>query len=324
LPTEKKVLDLNKARVLVTGASGLLGRHVCRLLREQFPDARLCETPGRSAGGDDLTELGAAVAAVRWAMPDVVFHLAGRNGGIAFNAECPADVFFDNTAMALNVLRACARADRRPQKVVLPVASCAYSPLDAFGLDEKDFFAGLPDPSVRCHGLAKRNVQWACQFYRSQYGLRAVTVCPPTLFGEGDRYEPGRSKVVAGMVKRFCDAVREGRGEVTCWGSGRPLREVLYAGDAARLLVRAALYYDDSALPLNVGAGQEHTVEQLAALVARAAGYRGAIRWDATRPDGQLRKRLCLDRMYALLGGCAYTPIEEALRRTVEDYRCRH
>jgi GDP-L-fucose synthase len=128
---------------------------------------------------------------------------------------------------------------------------------------------------------------------------------------------------MGGMVKRFCDAVAKGEQEVTCWGSGRPLREFLYVEDAAKLLVETMLRYDDSDLPLNLGTGQELSIREVAQTVAVTAGFRGMIGWDTSRPDGQMRKRLDTTRMASVLPLFEFTPIEVGVGRTIEDYRSR-
>jgi GDP-L-fucose synthase len=323
-------IDLRDARVLVTGGTGFLGKHLCRALDKV---GSMTQSVG---SGLDLTWGPCVNQVFRRARPDYVFHLAGWNGGISFNENFPSDIFFRNTLMGLNVLEACRTFGVK--KVVSVVASCAYGDdkdtkhLEMFNcrgtkesgiLEEEDFLSCRPNPSVACHGYAKRNLQLASSYYRQQYGLLAVCDCPTTLYGPGDSYDPNRTKVMGGMVKRFCDAVAKGEQEVTCWGSGRPLREFLYVEDAAKLLVETMLRYDDSDLPLNLGTGQELSVKEVAETVAAAAGYAGSIRWDTSKPDGQMRKRLDTTRMEAILPTFTFTPLRVGVDRAVEDYRNR-
>jgi GDP-L-fucose synthase len=335
-------IDLRDAKVLVTGGNGFLGRHLCKVLNQEGADVRI-PAPGDSPGAVDLTNRQHTETMFRNCVRnggglDYVFHLAGHNGGIAFNETFPADIFFRNTLMGLNVLDACRRWEVK--KVVSVVASCAYpeerwadfithsdgSPMrhpDEGVMYERTFLDGPPHGSVACHGYAKRNLQLASSYYRQQYGLLAVCACPTTLYGPGDSYDPKRTKVMGGMVKRFCDAVAKGEQEVTCWGSGQPLREFVYVEDCARLLVETMLRYDDSALPLNLGTGQELSVKEVAESVAAAADFTGIIRWDTSKPDGQMRKRLDTTRMEAILPPFDFTLLSSGIRRTVEDYRSR-
>lgn len=329
--------QLRESKILVTGASGFLGKHLCRHLTVDLEcnvyEAGLNGKPGfhgHSVSGFDLTDPGEAEALLGSRMYDYVFHLAGFNGGIQFNLDNPADIFMRNTLMGMNVLNAA--KENGVKKVVSVVASCAY-PEDPchtiWGIDqpgimfEEHFIDGPPHHSVACHGYAKRNLQLASSFMRKQYGLNAVCVCPTTLYGPGDSYDPQRTKVMGGMVKRFVDAADKREQEVVCWGTGRPMREFLYAEDCAKLLVASLLKYDDSDAPLNLGTGQELSVRQVAETVAAAVGYSGKIRWDTSKADGQFRKRLDLTRMKAVLGDFAPTPLVEGIRKTAEDYRAR-
>jgi GDP-L-fucose synthase len=249
--------------------------------------------------------------------PDLVFHLAGHNGGIAFNLAHPADIFHHNSLMALNLLDACARAGTR--RVVSTVASCAYGDEGAAVLSPQRFLHGLPHETVACHGFAKRSLYLASQFYRQQYGLDAICVCPTTLYGPGDSYDPLRTKVVGAMVKRFVDAAEAGLDEVVCWGTGRPLRELLYVADCVDMLVNVAMADDvDGSLPINLGSGQETSLADLAGLVADRAGYTGRVRWDEFRPDGQMRK--ALDTQGRDWLGRGSTPLVSGIDMTIADY----
>jgi len=336
------------SRILITGAGGFLGRHLDSLLstlgagnvyavtgyggRKGFDDRRLM--------GYDLSNTSDAHRVFAGWEPDYVFHLAGHNGGIQFNADNPFDIFATNTQMAANVIDNCRRFNVK--KVVSVVASCAYGDKDYYpedyssyeeqgifekwsdGIMEEDcFFRGRPNPTVACHGYAKRNLQLLSSYAKRQYGLDAVCACPTTLYGPGDSYDPAKTKVMGGMVKRFVDAVDDGADAVTVWGSGKPLREFLYAPDCARLLVETMLGYADSDVPLNLGTGQELSIRALAETVAAAVEFRGEIRFDTSRPDGQLRKRLDMERFFSHVGFFGPTPLVDGIKATAADYRVR-
>lgn len=329
------MIDLSKAKVLVTGSDGFLGKHVLDVLEKEYN----CFAYECSRRSWDLTVLNDARDAIH-DQPgfDYVIHLAGYNGGIAFNDAFPADIFTRNTMMALNVLQA--SREYEVKKVLSVVASCAYpdrifhriiedngcrtwqtKDIDYDYLEEEDFLGEPPHPGVACHGYAKRNLQLASSFYHKQYGLNAVCACPTTLYGPGDSFDSERTKLMGGMVKRFVDAVEEGRQDVVCWGSGSPLREFLYVTDAARLLVETLLHYDNSELPLNLGTGQEISVKDLAEKVAGVVGYTGKISWDTSRPDGQYRKRLDLTRMHEVLPRIRISSFDEGIAQTVSYYK---
>lgn len=328
--------DWQDKKVLVTGDQGFLGKHIIRHLQElglkqgvnirTFDSVNLC----------DVREVEAWFS--RSPRFDCVFHLAGHNGGIEFNRKRPADIFHHNTVMGLNLLRSC--QEHGVGKVVSIVASCAYPqekwadpgewndfrklPLEI--MEEGDFLDGPPHDSVACHGYAKRNLQLASQFFRQQYGLQAVCVCPTTLYGPGDSLDPERTKVLGGMVRRFVEAKRDRLPHVTCWGSGIAQREFLYVEDAAKLIAQAALVYDDSGCPLNLGTGQEHTIRDMAETIKAITGFEGRIDWDTTKPDGQLRKRLDLTRMREFFPDFVPTSLMRGLGNTIrwaEERLCR-
>lgn len=330
--------ELRNSRILVTGATGFLGRHLTSLLTK-LECRSVTQTSSFGHDLTDDTDVHRLFNPVGNSNPyEVVFHLGGWNGGLQLNLREPATIFLRNTKMALNLLEACQQTGVK--KVVSVVASCAYPEweLDCWGdsdtygddvytrvrrekMSEADFLDGPPHPSVACHGYAKRNLQLASSYFKKQYGLNAVCVCPTTLFGPGDSFDPERTKVMGGMVKRFVDAADEGLDTASVWGSGKPMREFLYAPDAAGLIVESALKYDDSDLPLNLGTGQEFTIRRLAEIVADASGYKGLIEFDASKPDGQFRKRLDLTRMTQFLGPFEPTPFAEGVAATVSYYR---
>lgn len=252
---------------------------------------------------------------------DFVFHCAGVNGGLAKNLAEPASILFHNTVMALHLLEAC--RGRGELKFVGMVASCAYGDNIDGIMREREFFNGLPHESVLGHGMAKRNLQMGCRLYAKQYGLRAICVCPTTLIGPGDSFDLARTKVGGALVKRFVDAADDHLPEVVMPGSGVSYREFLYVEDAADLIAKAAVLYDNSEYPLNLGSGEELTIFALAELVAHKAGYRGRIAWSNDGRDGQRRKRLDTGEMRRRGVMTNFTPIDVAVERTIADYRRR-
>jgi GDP-L-fucose synthase len=320
---------MSKQTVLVTGGSGFLGRHVVQKLREN-PDLRVAAIgqtsrieKGISVIGCDLTNPGEVDRLFRVLSPGYVYHLAGYNGGIEFNRLNPARIFHDNTLMALNILEAC--KNHKVTKLLSVVASCAYPSLtlnidgelvEREFLFQNNFLDGEPHPSVACHAYAKRNLYLASRFYREQHNLNAICVCPTTLYGPGDSFDPQRTKVMAALVKRFVDAADEGLPSVTCWGTGNAWREFLYVADAADCLVYAMDHYNHPEL-LNLGTGQELLLKSLVRLVARIAGFSGEIYWDHEKPTGQIRKCLVSN----VFANRAFLPLEQGIEKTVAYYR---
>lgn len=310
-------------KILVTGATGFLGKHLVAKLKEDptnnvYALPPSCQIPG------GLENYKNAQYFLRFYEPDYVYHLAGYNGSIKTNLDFPADIFYRNTLMGLNVLRAC--AEWKVKKVVSVVASCSYSD-ETFDdgepgvMREPWFLDGRPHESVACHGFAKRNLQIASEFYHTQYGLNAVCACPTTLYGPGDRFDPERSKVMGGLIRKFVQAADSGQDKVELWGTGVAQREFLFVRDAAELLIRTMQHYDKPWLPINLGTGQEYTIRELAEWIAKLAGFKGSIEWDPSYPDGQLRKRLCTRLMRKHLGFFVPTPIEQGILETIQYFR---
>lgn len=317
--------EIKEKVVLVTGGHGFLGYHLVDKLVHMNNGPHLVVAPSHT--DLDLTDASSVYHFFDDVQPDLVFHLAGYNGGLRFNQAQPARIFYENTLMALNVLEACRQQE--VQKVLSVVASCAYpSELGIWAtgdyrrgeMPELYFEDGPPDESVEGHGYAKRNLQVASRLYNRQYGLHAVCACPTTVYGPGDSFDLERTKIMGAMVKRFVDAVEQSSAIVSCWGSGKPLREYLYVDDCVDLLIAAMQQYDDSCCPLNLGTGQELSIKATAELVAKLAGYTGTIEWGHESQDGQFRKRLVCDMMTEYLGKANLTPLEVGIARTINHY----
>ena len=299
-------------RVLVTGGSGFLGRHVVSQLRDQ--GAQVFAPRSKEY---NLTRIEDTMQALNAVSPDIVIHAAANVGGIGYNRLFPAQIFRDNLLMACNILEACARVGI--EKLAIVGSACAY-PGEASGdLREEQLLSGPLHPSVACYGLSKRALFIGSEAYRNQYGLNSIFLVITNLYGPWDKYDPNESHVVAALVRRFIEAKEANQPEVICWGTGTPVREFLYVEDCAQAISVAVEKYDKPG-PLNIGTGIGNSIEELAVTTAEVVGYTGEIRWDTTKPDGALRKVLDVTRMKTELDWQPKTSLKEGLAATAAWY----
>jgi GDP-L-fucose synthase len=297
--------------VRVTGGTGFLGSHVCARL-----DALGADVEALGGGDADLRDAGAAREVLAGA--DVVFHLAARVGGIGFNRRNHATLAHDNLLMGANVFEAARLGD--VGKLVCACSVCAYPAETRVPFREDDVWSGYPEESNAPYGLAKRMLLVLSASYRAQHGLDSCAPIITNLYGPGDNYDLEDSHVVAAMIRKFTEAAERNEEEVVLWGTGSPTRELLHADDAARGLILAAERLDDST-PINLGTGTATSIRDLAEEVRAATGYGGALRWDASRPDGQAERRLDVSRARELIGFEAQVSLEEGLAGTVAAFR---
>jgi GDP-L-fucose synthase len=307
---------LAESRVLVTGGAGFLGAEVVDELRRR--GARDVFVPRSSRY--DLTDAAATRAMFADAKPDLVVHLAAKVGGIGANRRLPGTFFRDNMAMGLHVLEEARRAGTR--KVVIAGTICAYPKFAPVPFREEDLWNGYPEETNAPYGVAKKAILVMAQAYRQEFGSSFVMVFPVNLYGPRDNFDLEDSHVIPAMIRKLVEAglAPTGGAPVDLWGDGTPTREFLYVADAARGIVDAAERYDDGD-PVNLGAGFEISMRDLADKIARATGHTGPIRWDGTRPNGQPRRMLDVSRARERFGFVATTSLDEGLARTIAWYR---
>jgi GDP-L-fucose synthase len=299
--------------VVVTGGAGFLGRAVMTRLRDLHTDARVV----RSAD-HDLRDPAATREAVDGA--EIVIHLAARVGGIGFNRRNPAPLAYDNLMMTGNIFEQSRLAGVR--KLVSACTVCAYPKVTPVPFSEDDLWNGYPEESNAPYGLAKKMMLVLSDAYRRQYGFDSCVPIVANLYGPHDNFDLEDSHVIAAMIRKFVEAVDEGRNEVVLWGTGNPSREFLYVDDAARALLLAAERLNTSE-PVNIGTGRETRIADLAAMIQAIAGYEGEVVWDTSRPDGQPTRYLDVTRARDLIGFEAEVPLDEGLRRTVDSFRAQ-
>ncbi len=301
-------------RIIVTGGTGFLGRHVVRELRDRgYGDV---VAPARSEV--DLVDSAAAFRFFENVRPSRVLHLAAAVGGIGANVEMPGWFSYANTAMGANVLEGARRVGTSQVLVIGTV--CVYPGDAPVPTPETAMFDGFPAPATAPYGVAKRNVWMMAKAYRDQYELDASFLIPTNLYGPGDHFEDARSHVVPALIRRCVEAAAEGRESITVWGDGTATRDLLYVEDAARGIVDALESYH-SIEPVNLGSGRETSICELVETIAGDCGFEGRLEWDPTKPTGAPRRCLSTERARSAFGFEARTSLEEGLRRTVAWYR---
>jgi GDP-L-fucose synthase len=299
-------------RVVVTGGTGFLGRHLVERLR-----ADGAEVTAPSSAECDLLRPGEAMKLMK-SSPDAVFHLAARVGGIGANRKHPATFFRDTLQMGLNVLEAC--RERGVSRLLQVGTVCSYPKHTPVPFRESDLWSGFPEETNAPYGIAKRALLVGSMAYGEEFGLDCVNVLLLNLYGEHDNFDPGSSHVIPALIRKCLEAVETGTETVDVWGDGTPTRGFLYVKDAARGLSEAALRVATPE-PINLGAPGEVSIRYLAGLIADITGFQGMFRFDASKPGGQPRRSVDCTRAEALFGFEATTGLEEGLRKTVEWYR---
>jgi GDP-L-fucose synthase len=307
-------VDLSSKRILLTGGSGFLGRHVLDALRAQ--GARDVVVPRKAQY--DLTQEEAVARVYRDHRPDVVIHLAAIVGGIGANREKPGQFFYDNLMMGTQLMEYARRSG--VEKFVGIGTICSYPKLTKVPFREDDLWSGYPEETNAPYGLAKKMLLVQGQAYRAQYGFNAIHLLPVNLYGPGDNFDPASSHVIPALMLKCQEAIEQGASEIVCWGDGSPTREFLYVEDCAEALVAATRLYDGPE-PVNVGAGFEISIRDLSELIADLMGFEGEIRWDVTKPNGQPRRCLDVSRAREAFGFQAKTDFGAGLEKTVLWFR---
>ncbi len=300
--------------VLVTGGAGFLGSALVRTLEQRGLAKENIRVP--RSRDLDLRQWENCVEAVRDV--DLVIHLAAKVGGIGYNMANPGSLFYDNAIMGIQLMEAARQADVK--KFVAVGTICAYPKFTPVPFREEELWNGYPEETNAPYGLAKKMLLVQAQAYRQQYGFNAIYLLPVNLYGPGDNFDPASSHVIPALIKKFVEAVETGAESVEVWGTGAASREFLYVDDAAEGIALAAERYDRPD-PVNLGAGFEITIRDLATLIADLTGFTGEIVWDTTKPDGQPRRCLDVSRAEREFGFRAKTSFEDGLKATVEWYR---
>jgi len=300
-------------RVVVTGGVGFLGGYVTQGLWKRGCKKTLVP----KIEDYDLVNLSDIVTMYENMKPDIVIHLAAVVGGIGANRQRPGAFFYKNLMMGVQLIEQ--GRLRNIEKFVAIGTVCAYPKFTPVPFREQDLWNGYPEQTNAPYGLAKKMLLVQSQAYRQQYDFNSIFLLPVNLYGPGDNFDPASSHVIPALIKKCVDAIDSGASYIECWGTGNVSREFIYAGDAAEGILLATEHYDGSE-PVNIGAGFEITIKELAEKIAKLTGFRGEIRWDSSKPDGQPRRRLDVSKAKKFFGFEAKTPFDEGLRATIDWY----
>jgi GDP-L-fucose synthase len=296
-------------RTLVTGGGGFLGSHLVDRLEAGGHDV----VSARRADYD-LTKWDDAERLFRDVRPERVFHLAGEVGGIGANRANPGRFWYANLMMGAHVLELSRELD--VDKLVIVGTVCAYPKFAPVPFREDDLWNGYPEETNAPYGVAKKSILVGAQSYREQYGLDSIFLLPANLYGPRDNFDLETSHVIPGLIRKMLDDPER----VVLWGDGSPTREFLYVEDCVEGLALAGERYDGPE-PVNLGAGHEISIRDLAELIAELTGFEGEVEWDTSMPNGQPRRSIDASRARELFGFEARTPLREGLQRTIAWYR---
>jgi len=301
------------SKIYVAGHRGMVGSAIVRELQRQGYNNIVTRTHAEL----DLTRQEAVEAFFAAEKPEYVFLAAAKVGGIAANNAAPADFMYMNMTLEMNVIHAAWK--NGVKKLEFLGSSCIYPRLAPQPMKEDCLLTSALEPTNEAYALAKISGLKYCEYLNRQYGTDYISVMPTNLYGPNDNYHPEHSHVLPAMIRRFHEAKEQGLPEVVCWGDGSALREFLYVDDLAELCVFLMNHYSGNET-VNAGTGKELTIRELAETVAEVVGYKGTIRWDASRPNGTPRKLLDVSKAIRL-GWTYKTELKDGIRMAYEDFK---
>ena len=304
---------MKNKRITITGGKGFLGKHLIKAFQDRgYQKITVADLPEYNLV--DLKDVKKLYAETK---PDVVVHLAAKVGGIGFNRENPGSLFYENIMMGVQLIHE--GYLHNIDKFVALGTICAYPKFTPVPFKEDDIWNGYPEETNAPYGLAKKMMLVQSQAYRQQYGFNSIFLLPVNLYGPGDNFDPNSSHVIPALIKKCVDARNKGEKTIEVWGTGQATREFFYVADAARAIVEATEKYNKSE-PVNIGAGFEISIKDLAELIVELTGYKGQIVWNPNQPDGQPRRMLDTTRASEEFGFQAKADFREGLKRTIVWY----
>jgi dTDP-glucose 4,6-dehydratase/GDP-L-fucose synthase len=304
--------------VMVTGGNGFLGGHLVDELEARSDSVNIFVPRSDEY---DLRERANIRRAFQESGADVVLHLAATVGGIGANRDNPGRYFYDNAIMGIELMEVARQFD--VEKFTVLGTICAYPENTPVPFSEDDLYKGYPEPTNAPYGIAKKALLTQSQAYRDQYDFDSIYLMPVNLYGPRDDFDLETSHVIPAIIRKCLEAREQGDDSITAWGTGEPTREFLYVEDAADGILDATERYDDGD-PVNLGSGMEISIRELIETIADVTNFDGNVKWDTSKPDGQMRRRLDVSRAKERFGWEATTSFRKGLRETVEWYEEHH
>ena len=307
------MINLKNKKILLTGGRGFLGSYVFnKLIKRGVANENITVT---SSKADDLRKQEVCARVVNG--KDIIIHCAGKIGGIAYTLDHPAEVFYDNAIMALNIIEESRKASI--EKFTFIGTACSYPRQISQPFREEDLWAGYPDEINATYGLSKRMALVQAQSYRKEYNFNSIYLILSNLYGPGDDFTLKYSHVIPALVRKAVSALEKKQKEIVVWGTGNISREFIFVEDAAEAIVLATERYDKSD-PVNIGSGEEIYIKDLVKLIIELVGFDGKIKWDTSKPDGQPRRSLDVSRARTEFFFEAKTSLIEGIKKTIKWY----
>ncbi|MFH1509269.1 MAG: GDP-L-fucose synthase [bacterium] len=306
----------SKQNIIITGGSGFLGSFLVEEYKKNGLSEKNIFIP-RSKDYNltlekDIKKMYADFPA------DKVVHLAANVGGIGYNKKNPGSLFYDNLMMGAQIMEQARQS--KIKKFVAIGTICAYPKFTPIPFKEENLWKGYPEETNAPYGLAKKMMLVQSQAYRDQYDFNSIYLLPVNLYGPRDTFDPEKSHVIPALIKKIYDAKINGDDYIEVWGSGKPTREFLYVKDAARGIFMAAENYEKSE-PVNLGSGMEISIKDLIEKLVSLMDYKGEIKWDNSKPDGQPRRCLDVSKAEKEFGFKAETSFAKGLKETIAWYK---
>ena len=295
-------------KILVTGGHGFLGKHLVHKLKKLGANNLFVPTSSEL----DLTIRENCKKAVQGI--DIVFHLAGKGGGIGFMRENPGDIFFENLMMGAQLFHEA--KESQIEKFIALGTVCSYPKFSNIPFNEDDFWDGYPEETNAAYGLSKKMLTVQSQAYKEQFEFNSIVIIPTNMYGPYDDFNQHTSHVIAATIMKIHNAKKNRYNEIKMWGDGSPTRDFLYVEDAVKGIILAAEKYNQSE-PINLGSEDEVSIKELVHEIMNIMEFNGEIIWDSTKPNGQPRRCVSYKKLRAKSGFQPETTLNEGLKKTI-------